>query len=191
VDGTGVGGGLSITFGGGGTWSATFKWRAVGSVSRRALREQAGRGSGHYAAEASLSRAPERCRAQKAALRPGNNRDEILLEPKDSMKRRGVSSPDIADALAATSAEEVATPPGMDRGDQFVQMEWNPFSDEAVGREHPQAYPGNMPEDMPGCERTRRAGEGGWRHSWPIAFAAAGGGTGLAGEKRSYEPSAT
>jgi hypothetical protein len=33
-----------------------------------------------------------------------NSRDEILLEPKDSMKRRGVASPDIADALACTFA---------------------------------------------------------------------------------------
>jgi hypothetical protein len=35
-----------------------------------------------------------------------NSRNEILLEPKDSMKRRGVASPDIADALACTFACE-------------------------------------------------------------------------------------
>src|SRR5262249_52287771 len=65
-----------------------------------------------------------------------NSRDEILLEPKDSMKRRGVASPDIADALACTFACEHATLPVRDwesaRGDHLVQTEWNPFSDERM-----------------------------------------------------------
>lgn len=37
-----------------------------------------------------------------------NKRDEILLEPKDSMKKRGLASPDIADAAALTFAFPVA-----------------------------------------------------------------------------------
>ena len=65
-----------------------------------------------------------------------NSRDEILLEPKDSMKRRGVASPDIADALACTFACEYATLPARDwdsgRGDHLVRTEWNPFSDERM-----------------------------------------------------------
>jgi hypothetical protein len=65
-----------------------------------------------------------------------NSRDEILLEPKDSMKRRGVASPDIADALACTFACEYATLPARDwdsgRGDHLVKTEWNPFSDERM-----------------------------------------------------------
>jgi hypothetical protein len=63
-----------------------------------------------------------------------NSRDEILLEPKDSMKRRGVASPDIADALACTFACEYATLPvsdwDMGRGDHLVRSEYNPFDDE-------------------------------------------------------------
>jgi hypothetical protein len=62
-----------------------------------------------------------------------NSRDEILLEPKDSMKRRGVASPDIADALACTFASEPATSPRSDwegPGDHLVRSEYNPFSDD-------------------------------------------------------------
>jgi hypothetical protein len=63
-----------------------------------------------------------------------NSRDEILLEPKDSMKRRGVASPDIADALACTFACEHATLPvsewDMGRGDHLVVSEYNPFDEE-------------------------------------------------------------
>jgi hypothetical protein len=50
------------------------------------------------------------------------------------MKRRGVASPDIADALACTFACEYATLPvsGWDtgRGDHLVRSEYNPFGDE-------------------------------------------------------------
>jgi hypothetical protein len=65
-----------------------------------------------------------------------NTRDEILLEPKDSMKRRGVASPDIADALACTFACEYATLPVRDwegSGDHLVRSEWNPFASEWIG----------------------------------------------------------
>jgi hypothetical protein len=64
-----------------------------------------------------------------------NSRDEILLEPKDSMKRRGVASPDIADALACTFACEPATLPVSSwagRGDHLVETEWNPFAPERM-----------------------------------------------------------
>jgi hypothetical protein len=64
-----------------------------------------------------------------------NSRDEILLEPKDSMKRRGVASPDIADALAVTFAAEVSTLPTSDwegRGDHLVRHEYNPFAPETM-----------------------------------------------------------
>ena len=42
-----------------------------------------------------------------------NGRGEIQLEKKDDMKKRGLASPDIADALALTFAFPVA--PGWDR----------------------------------------------------------------------------
>src|SRR5262249_32258492 len=73
-----------------------------------------------------------------------NSRDEILLEPKDSMKRRGVASPDIADALACTFASEHATLPvsadwGL-RGDHLVRSEYDPFSDDWM-RDRPRPAP--------------------------------------------------
>jgi hypothetical protein len=87
-----------------------------------------------------------------------NSRDEILLEPKDSMKRRGVASPDIADALACTFACEPATMPvaawGTDRGDHLVETEWDPFAPErmrddvAASRRQPRYY-------APGWSRLR------------------------------------
>jgi hypothetical protein len=66
-----------------------------------------------------------------------NSRDEIPLEPKDSMKRRGVASPDIADALACTFACEYATLPARDwegRGDHLVRTDWDPFAPDVDGR---------------------------------------------------------
>jgi hypothetical protein len=36
-----------------------------------------------------------------------NNRDQVLLESKEDMKKRGLSSPDDADALALTFAQHV------------------------------------------------------------------------------------
>jgi hypothetical protein len=84
-----------------------------------------------------------------------NSRDEILLEPKDSMKRRGVSSPDIADALATTFAAEVATLPvsGWDeRGDHLVQSEYNPFDEKHM---HPERYVHPERYIAPGWPRLR------------------------------------
>jgi hypothetical protein len=58
--------------------------------------------------------------------------DAILLEPKDAMRRRGVPSPDLADALACTFAAEVATLPALSdwvEGGR-VTHEYNPFDNE-------------------------------------------------------------
>jgi hypothetical protein len=61
-----------------------------------------------------------------------NQRGEILLESKDSLRRRGVSSPDISDALATTYACEVATLPALSEwvGPQGILSEYNPLSSE-------------------------------------------------------------
>jgi len=51
------------------------------------------------------------------------------------MKRRGVASPDIADALACTFASEHATlpvSPEWGRGDHLVQHEYDPFAPESA-----------------------------------------------------------
>ena len=60
--------------------------------------------------------------------------DAILLEPKDAMKRRGVASPDMADALACTFGAEIATLPELA---DWVQphgaiSEYDPFSQAAI-----------------------------------------------------------
>jgi hypothetical protein len=57
-----------------------------------------------------------------------NGRNEILLESKDAMRKRGVASPDLADGLALTFAYPVV--PRM-RGElppeQLVQTDYNPL----------------------------------------------------------------
>jgi hypothetical protein len=69
------------------------------------------------------------------------SRDEILLEAKQDMKRRGVASPDIADALAVTFAREdstLPTPPGWShRGDHLVVHAYDPFSEDRL-RDRPE-----------------------------------------------------
>jgi hypothetical protein len=62
-----------------------------------------------------------------------NARDEIQLERKEDMKRRGVASPDWADALALTFAFPVM--PNLDAGHEgphhpLVETEYDPFSSE-------------------------------------------------------------
>jgi len=59
-----------------------------------------------------------------------NGKDEIQLERKEDMKRRGQASPDAADALALTFAWPVL--PHVDAGHEgphpdLVQTEYNPF----------------------------------------------------------------
>ena len=72
----------------------------------------------------------------------GRINDAILLEPKDAMKRRGVPSPDLADALACTFGAEIATLPALA---DWVQpegavSEYDPFSREAIrGEPYPEA----------------------------------------------------
>jgi hypothetical protein len=72
----------------------------------------------------------------------GRVNDAILLEPKDAMKRRGVPSPDLADALACTFGGEIATLPALA---DWVQpqgaiSDYDPFSDAAMaGRPYPEA----------------------------------------------------
>jgi hypothetical protein len=55
--------------------------------------------------------------------------DAILLEPKDAMRRRGVPSPDLADALAVTYGCEVGTLPGLAPWVQGrrIEHEYDPF----------------------------------------------------------------
>jgi hypothetical protein len=60
--------------------------------------------------------------------------DAILLEPKDAMKRRGVPSPDLADALACTFGAEIATLPQLADWvqPQGAVSEYDPFSQAAL-----------------------------------------------------------
>jgi hypothetical protein len=64
-----------------------------------------------------------------------NMRGEIQLEKKSDMRRRGIKSPDIGDAMAlAALPTHGLQARGFEggRGDHLVQSEWNPFSDEAL-----------------------------------------------------------
>jgi hypothetical protein len=59
--------------------------------------------------------------------------DAILLESKDMMRRRGVPSPDLADALACSYGGEIATLPALaDWAQPQVISEYDPFSDQAM-----------------------------------------------------------
>jgi hypothetical protein len=64
-----------------------------------------------------------------------NNKGEILLEPKDAMRRRGVPSPDLADALACTYAGQISTLPMLDSAPGGVEFEYNPFDEKFM---HPE-----------------------------------------------------
>lgn len=56
-------------------------------------------------------------------------REAILLESKDSMRKRGVASPDLADALALTFAYPVVAKLRSDeRPDSLVVTEYDPFT---------------------------------------------------------------
>jgi hypothetical protein len=71
----------------------------------------------------------------------GRINDAILLEPKDAMKRRGVPSPDLADALACTFGAEIATLPALAdwAQPQSPISEYDPFSEAAMaGRAYPE-----------------------------------------------------
>lgn len=64
----------------------------------------------------------------------GQGQDELLLESKDSMRKRGAASPDIADALALTFAYPVA--PRMTgvgpEPDYLVKTEYDPFDEKVL-----------------------------------------------------------
>jgi hypothetical protein len=62
-----------------------------------------------------------------------NTKGQLRLETKDSMKKRGIDSPDDGDALALTFAEPVArrdsrTFRGVRQGTQFAQTDYDIFS---------------------------------------------------------------
>lgn len=58
-----------------------------------------------------------------------NKKDEILLERKEDMKKRGLESPDMADALALTFAYEVSANAfaGYEKAGEEPNQDWNPF----------------------------------------------------------------
>ncbi len=61
-----------------------------------------------------------------------NTRDEILLEGKADMRRRGVKSPNLADALACTFAFPVYVPEDGPVDKQFIADDYNPYERERV-----------------------------------------------------------
>lgn len=62
-----------------------------------------------------------------------NVRDEIQLERKEDMKKRGLSSPDIADALALTFAYTVISAQNADDGKPAEAVyEYDPFAEKAM-----------------------------------------------------------
>jgi hypothetical protein len=101
-----------------------------------------------------------------------NQRGEILLESKDSLRRRGVSSPDISDALATTYACETALLPALSEWAQprGAVSEYDPFSEDALlGRQLPEAQPKYY---VPGWARMRNETNEGWdRQDWEDAQA--------------------
>ena len=65
-----------------------------------------------------------------------NSRDQIQLESKESMKKRGIGSPDMGDALCMTFAYKVApkSGPGSASGGKRGQLthDYDPFSEERM-----------------------------------------------------------
>lgn len=62
-----------------------------------------------------------------------NSREEILLESKKDMRRRGVPSPNVADALACTFAYPTYSPGSiLDQPKPVVAADYDPFSKEAI-----------------------------------------------------------
>ncbi len=62
-----------------------------------------------------------------------NNREQIQLEKKDDMKRRGLSSPDVADALALTFAERLGARFESDGSDDLVYLQSRKEPDSTTG----------------------------------------------------------
>jgi hypothetical protein len=61
-----------------------------------------------------------------------NTKDEILLEGKADMRRRGVKSPNLADALACTFAFPVFVPDDGPEIKPYVSEDYNPYERERV-----------------------------------------------------------
>lgn len=62
-----------------------------------------------------------------------NSRDQLLLEPKEALKERGLASPDHGDAFAMSFAYPVAPKDTADedrRGERGHQADYNPYDDE-------------------------------------------------------------
>ena len=87
--------------------------------------------------------------------------DAILLEPKDAMKRRGVSSPDLADALACTFGAEIATLPALSDWAQpkGAVSDYDPFSRAA--------FEGRFDEEASGGQSLARYYAEGWERLKP------------------------
>lgn len=67
--------------------------------------------------------------APKYAL---NNKGKIQLETKEDMMRRGVASPDKADALALTFAYPLAPKDPSVRTKSVAEFEYNPFDQDRM-----------------------------------------------------------
>jgi hypothetical protein len=69
--------------------------------------------------------------------------DAILLEAKDMMRRRGVPSPDLADALACTFGGEISTLPALAdwAQPQGAVHEYDPFDEDHMRPPPPQVSP--------------------------------------------------
>lgn len=68
-----------------------------------------------------------------------NVRNEIQLEKKEDMKKRGLESPDVADALALTFAHVVQAHENAGHEgphDDLIQSEYNPFSNDSIWDEN-------------------------------------------------------
>jgi hypothetical protein len=61
-----------------------------------------------------------------------NNKQKIVLEPKDAIKRRGERSPDLADALATTFAYPIPAVTGSASAVDPTPQDYNPFSEERI-----------------------------------------------------------
>ncbi len=51
-------------------------------------------------------------------------RNRVKLETKDELRRRGVRSPDYADALALTFAEPVESEPSREEKEDLLRQDW-------------------------------------------------------------------
>jgi hypothetical protein len=172
IDGTGLGGGLvdhlrrrgylvtDIQFGG----KADQEIDGVRYANRRASIWGAMRHALRYLCLPTNNQAlrEQLCAPQYSFSRTG---DAILLEAKDMMKRRGVPSPNLADALACTFGAEVATLPALapwvqGRG---AAHEYNPFDEDHMRPPAPQAGGGFVDSETGYAFRMKKSEEWSWQ----------------------------